>query len=145
MAYDCVINSLLPSDAIWWHKYGWTLAKVMAYRLLPSDYYLNLTAFLLMSSKVARRITQINCSMCHDDVIFPQLRSSVRGIGRSPVDSLHRGSVMRTSDGSLILARTNCWRKLDWPVIGDAIALMGHHCTVCVSILSSLSVTCTLL
>ena len=35
------INSLRPSDAIWWHRSGSTLAQVMACCLMAPSHYLN--------------------------------------------------------------------------------------------------------
>ena len=35
------INTLWPSDLIWWHKSGWTLAEVMACCLTAPSHYLN--------------------------------------------------------------------------------------------------------
>ena len=35
------VNSLWPSDAIWWHKYGSTLVQVMACWLKAPSHYLN--------------------------------------------------------------------------------------------------------
>ena len=35
------VNSLWPSDAIWWHKSGFTLAQVMACCLTAPSYYRN--------------------------------------------------------------------------------------------------------
>ena len=37
------------------------------------------------------------------------LDTFVRGIHRSPVDSLHNGPVIQALDISLMLSRTNCW------------------------------------
>ena len=37
----CYINSLWPSDAIWWHRSGPTLAQVMACCLTAPSHYLN--------------------------------------------------------------------------------------------------------
>ena len=34
-------NSMRPSDAIWWHRYGSTLAQVMAWCLTAPSHYLN--------------------------------------------------------------------------------------------------------
>ena len=49
----------------------------------------------------------------HDDVMtwnsFPHYRPFVKGIHRSPVDFLHKDTLMRTFDVSLKLAWTNCW------------------------------------
>ena len=38
---DTVISSLRPSDAIWWHRSGSTLAQVMACCLTAPSHYLN--------------------------------------------------------------------------------------------------------
>ena len=38
---DPLINSLRPSDAIWWHRSGPTLAPVMAWCLTAPSHYLN--------------------------------------------------------------------------------------------------------
>ena len=47
---DC-FNSLRPSDAIWWHRSGSTLAQVMACCLTAPSHYLN-QCWLIMSIKV---------------------------------------------------------------------------------------------
>ena len=58
------------------------------------------------------------------------------GIHWSPMDSLHKGSVMQTFDVSSMLAWTNCWtcwpkqtveQTVEWLVIWDAMTPMWCH------------------
>ena len=47
--YDLIIFNLLwPSDAVWWHKYLSTLAKIIAWCLMAPSHYLN-QCWLLIS------------------------------------------------------------------------------------------------
>ena len=45
-----IFNSLRPSDAIWWHRFGSTLARVMVCCLTAPSHYLN--QYWLIISKV---------------------------------------------------------------------------------------------
>ena len=56
---DCLnINTLWPSDAIWWHRSGSTLAQVMACCLMAPSHYLN--QCWLIISKVQWHLSQGN-------------------------------------------------------------------------------------
>ena len=66
---------------------------------------------------------------CYGD--FLRIIGFVKESHRSPTDCLHKGPVMRTSDASLMLARTNFWtntRVTDDRRRWDAITLMWLHC-----------------
>ena len=41
LSHSALINSLWPSDTIWWHRSRWTLAQVMACCLMAPSHYLN--------------------------------------------------------------------------------------------------------
>ena len=67
----------------------------------------------------------------------------VRGIHPSPVDSLHKGTVIRTLGVSVLHVWTKCWTTVDWPVIRDDmtdIAVMYELVCISASITKWISV-----
>ena len=128
-----ILNSLGPSDAIWWQRSGSTLAQVIACCLMAPSHYLN--QCWLVISKVDLRassqemtqpsITKIIWKMkyikfhsnfpgpneiIYDDILpskCPLWGESI--INQSPVDSPHKGPVMRSFGFIFMSTWTNCW------------------------------------
>ena len=75
------INSLWPSDAIWWQTFGSTLAQVMACCLTATSRYLSQCWLIINSvlwqspkSKFTRSVHELIHSMCSDITLLKSLK-----------------------------------------------------------------------